>query len=153
MLNVNFQPYRIHEYIFVFGKGGASSGSKIPMKYNPQKIRGIPYTASQGSLGDNWRTRNNNFITENKDGLRHPKTIQKFIRDKEKIHSTQKPVALCKYLIKTYTNENDIVLDNCFGSGTTGVAAKELKRQFIGCELNKEYFDIAVERINRKVLF
>ena len=63
-------------------------------------------------------------------------------------HPTQKPVALCEYLIKTYTNENETVLDNCMGSGTTGVACKNLNRNFIGIELDQTYFDIAMKRIN-----
>ena len=66
---------------------------------------------------------------------------------KGKVHPTQKPVELLEYLIKTYTNENDIVLDNCMGSGSTGVACKNLNRNFIGIEMNEEYFKIAKERI------
>lgn len=69
------------------------------------------------------------------------------LTNQKKLHPTQKPVALCEYLIKTYTNENDIVLDNCMGSGTTGVACKNLNRKFIGIELDKGYFDIACKRI------
>jgi len=64
-----------------------------------------------------------------------------------KLHSTQKPVDLCEYLIKTYTNENDLILDNCMGSGTTCLAAKNLNRQFIGIEKEKKYYDICVERL------
>ena len=69
-------------------------------------------------------------------------------RDKEKLHPTQKPVALCEYLIKTYTNENETVLDNCMGSGSTGVACVNTNRNFVGYELNEKYFEIAVKRIN-----
>jgi site-specific DNA-methyltransferase (adenine-specific) len=80
-----------------------------------------------------------------------PRTVQKFSkdmnRDKTKNHPTQKPVALFEYLIKTYTNEGDLVLDNCMGSGTTGVACKNLNRDFIGIELDEQYFNIAKERI------
>jgi site-specific DNA-methyltransferase (adenine-specific) len=64
------------------------------------------------------------------------------------IHPTQKPVALCEYLIKTYTNEGDLVLDNCIGSGTTAIAAINTNRNYIGFELEKKYYDIALERIN-----
>ena len=66
---------------------------------------------------------------------------------KGKLHPTQKPVSLCEYLIKTYTNENETVLDNCMGSGSTGVACKNLNRKFIGIELDDTYFEIAKERI------
>ena len=76
----------------------------------------------------------------------YPKTILTF-KTERGLHPTQKPVALMEYLIKTYTNENDIVLDFCFGSGTTGVACKNLKRNFIGIEKDEKYFQIAKDRI------
>ena len=75
------------------------------------------------------------------------KQIIKFNHDKNKFHPTQKPVALLEYLIKTYTNENEIVLDNCMGSGSTGVACLNTNRKFIGIELNEKYFEIAKNRI------
>lgn len=80
-------------------------------------------------------------------GERYPIDILKFNRDASRIHPTQKPVALLEYLIKTYTNEGDAVLDNCMGSGSTGVACMNLNRNFIGMELDKKYYDIAKERI------
>ena len=67
--------------------------------------------------------------------------------DKPKVHPTQKPIALLEYLIKTYTNDGAVVLDNCMGSGSTGVACKNLNRNFIGIENNKEYFEIAERRL------
>ena len=88
-------------------------------------------------------------ITKN-DGTRYPRAIQKFSLDKEKFHPTQKPVALLEYLIKTYTNENDWVLDNCMGSGSTGVACVNTNRNFIGIELDEKYFKIAEERIKNQ---
>ena len=91
------------------------------------------------------------IATENT-GTRYPKNTLVFSRDKEKLHSTQKPVALLEYLIKTYTTEGEKVLDNCMGSGSTGVAAKNLNRNFIGIELEKEYFDIAEKRISREII-
>lgn len=84
-------------------------------------------------------------ITENS-GERYPIDIIEYKRDSG-LHPTQKPVALLKYLIKTYTNENDFVLDNCMGSGSTGVAAINTNRRFIGIELDKKYFEIAKSRI------
>lgn len=77
----------------------------------------------------------------------YPKHLIEFSRDREKLHPTQKPVALCEYLIKTYTNEGDLVLDNCCGSGTTLKACKNTKRNFIGFENNKKYFEVAQQRI------
>ena len=76
----------------------------------------------------------------------YPKTLLKF-KTERGLHPTQKPVPLFEYLIKTYTNEGETVLDNCMGSGTTGVACKNLNRNFIGIELNDKYFEIAKERI------
>ncbi len=88
---------------------------------------------------------------------RYPRSIQVFKTDKQKVslHPTQKPVALLEYLIKTYTNENEIVLDFTFGSGSTGVATLNTNRKFIGIEMDEGYFNIAVERIkslNKEVL-
>ena len=146
--NVNYQPFRIHEYIFIFGKGRISNGTRTPMKYNPQKTTGKPYKQKSGRISENWSNSSlHSIITENTTGLRHPKTIQKFNRDKNKFHPTQKPVSLCEYLIKTYTNEGDVVLDNCMGSGTTGVACINLNRKFIGIELDDTYYEIAKNRI------
>ena len=145
--NVNLQPFRVHEYIFIFGKGRVTNGNRIPMKYYPQKTEGKPYKQKSGRMSENWKGGLNNIITDNKDGLRHPKTIQKFNRDRG-YHPTQKPVALLEYLIKTYTNEGETVLDNCMGSGSTGVACVNTNRNFIGYELNEKYFKIAEKRIN-----
>ena len=145
--NVNLQPFRVHEYIFIFGKGRVTNGNRIPMKYYPQKTKGKPYKQKSGRMSENWKGGLNNIITDNKDGLRHPKTIQKFNRDRG-YHPTQKPVALLEYLIKTYTNEGDTVLDNCMGSGSTGVACVNTNRNFIGYELNEKYFEIAEKRLN-----
>lgn len=145
--NVNLQPFRIHEFVFVFGKGRVTNGKRTPMKYFPQKTEGKPYCQKSGRMSENWKGGLGTVITDNKDGLRHPKTIQKFVRDKGGFHPTQKPVALLEYLVKTYTNEGDTVLDNCMGSGSTGVACVNTNRNFIGFELDEHYFDIAKERI------
>ena len=148
--NVNYQPFRIHEMIFIFGKGRVTNGTRTPMKYYPQKTQGEPYCQKSGRVSDNWKGGLGNVITNNESGLRHPKTIQKFNRDKGGLHPTQKPVALLEYLIKTYTNENDLVLDNCMGSGSTGVACVNTNRNFIGIELDEKYFNIAKERIENE---
>ena len=81
-------------------------------------------------------------------GFRYPTQVLKFQRDclKSNLHPTQKPLLLCEYLVKTYTNENDLILDNCAGSGTTLVAAKNLNRRFIGIEKEREYYDICLDR-------
>ena len=133
------QPYKVHEIISIFGK--------TPL-YLPQKTKGKPYVSGKGFSGEI----TNNVIkkqTANM-GTRYPRSIQKFNTEKSKgsKHPTQKPLALMEYLIKTYTNQGDTVLDFCMGSGTTGVACKKLNRNFIGIELDKKYFDIAEKRIN-----
>ena len=148
--NVNLQPFRIHENVFIFGKGRVTNGNRVAMKYNPQKTEGAPYKQSSGKMSENWKGGLKNIITDNKDGKRHPKTIQKFNRDKDGLHPTQKPVALMEYLIKTYTNEGDLVLDNCMGSGSTGVACVNTNRNFIGIELDETYFNIAKARIENE---
>lgn len=143
--NANRMPLRSHEDILVFYK-------KLPV-YNPQKTDGKPYKQKRGSASDVYRGKDL-YITES-DGKRFPLSWNLFKKDKEKLHPTQKPIALMEYLIKTYTNENDTVLDFTMGSGTTGIACKNLNRNFIGIELNKQYFDIAKERIEstNKTLF
>ena len=148
--NVNYQPFRIHENVYFFGKVRVTNGKRTPMKYFPQKTEGKPYCQKSGRMSENWKGGLNNVVTNNESGLRHPKTIQKFIRDKGGFHP-QKPVALMEYLIKTYTNENDLVLDNTMGSGSTGVACVNTNRAFIGIELEKKYYDIAHNRIKEAI--
>lgn len=150
-LNANHAPLKIHENILVFGKGATSPTKKsVSMTYNPQKTKGKPYTSVQGYSGNNYSPTVGNVTVS--DGMRFPTDILRFQRDKEKYHSTQKPVDLLRYLIRTYTNDNNaLILDNCCGSGSTCVAAIREKRNFIGIELNDEYFDIASNRINSEM--
>ena len=82
--------------------------------------------------------------------MRVPSSVQEFNRERG-LHPTQKPVALMEYLIRTYTNHGDVVLDNCMGSGTTGVACVNTNRKFIGMENDETYFNIAQNRINEAV--
>jgi site-specific DNA-methyltransferase (adenine-specific) len=111
--------------------------------------KGKPYTCKKGGLTDNYRKDSkDNIITENK-GERYPLTTLRFSRDKGKLHPTQKPVALMEYLIKTYTNEGETVLDFTMGSGTTGVACVNLARKFIGIEKDEGYFKKAAQRIEK----
>ncbi len=151
-LNFKYQFGKIHEDICVFGSMATSYSKKGNMQYYPQMVSGKAYTQKSGKQ----KTDNNNasvrskidqVVTENK-GERYPNSILEFKRDKSKIHQTQKPVALMEFLIKTYTNENDTVLDFTMGSGTTILAAKNLNRHGIGIELDETYFNIAKKRIN-----
>lgn len=119
---------------------------KNPRVYNPQMTYGNPYTITSGKMGDAFGGEMGNFKTVS-NGDRYPKSILKFGYDKDKLHPTQKPVGLMDYLIKTYTNENELVLDFTMGSGSTGVACVNTNRNFIGIELDENYFEIAKKRI------
>ena len=144
--NVNQQPFRVHEYILIFGKGRVTHGKRTPMKYFPQKTKGDPYTQKSGRISENWKGCLSNIVTENT-GDRHPKTVQKHTRERG-YHPTQKPVSLADLIIKSYTEEGDVVLDTFMGSGSSGVSAKKNYRNYIGIEINKEYYDIAKRRID-----
>jgi site-specific DNA-methyltransferase (adenine-specific) len=138
-LNAKKAPLKNHENVLIFYE-------KQPT-YNLQMRTGFkPYTQKAGRASSNYRPQIGNVITEN-NGDRYPLSVIEFKRDKDKVHPTQKPVALMEYLVKTYTNQGDIVLDNCMGSGTTGVACKNLGRKFIGIEQDPNYFEIARKRI------
>ena len=144
-LLANKQPLKRHEDILVFYK-------KQP-KYNKQFREGKPYfRARQVSKGVGQYSSNElKRIPTTNNGQHNPCSIIEIKGDNKldkNKHPTQKPVALFEYLIKTYTNEGDLVLDNCMGSGTTGVACKNLNRNFIGIELDPKYFKIAENRIN-----
>ena len=120
------------------------------MTYNPQKTDGKPYKAKSGeTTSSNFGKFNGNHHTENKDGKRCPLSVLRFSgeHNRGKQHPTQKPTDLLEWLIKTYAKENETVLDNCMGSGSTGVASVNTNRNFIGIELDKNYFNIAKERI------
>lgn len=119
-------------------------------KYNPQKTKGKPYKTSGGKYKNNKKDvygQDGRVGVENKTGDRHPTSILKFNNPKKSLHSTQKPVALCEWLIKSYSDENDLILDFTMGSGTTGVACKNTNRRFIGVEMDKEIFEIAQKRL------
>lgn len=137
-LNSKKMPLKIHENILIFYKN--------PPIYNPQMRKGFkPYSQKNGRASTNYGSQVNVVTVSN--GERYPIDVIVFDRDKNKLHPTQKPVALLEYLIKTYTNEGQTVLDNCMGSGSTGVACVNTNRNFIGIELEKRYFDISKERI------
>ena len=148
-LNCNFAPMKAHENILIFSKSAACyvKDKSNAMIYNPQMTEGKPYTTTYRGNSTNYDMKWQRQITTVNTGTRYPRDIQVFSHDKEKYHPTQKPVALLEYLICTYTNEGDTVLDNCMGSGSTGVAAMNTNRNFIGIELDENYFRIAEKRI------
>jgi site-specific DNA-methyltransferase (adenine-specific) len=170
-MGAKYSPLKYHEIISVFSK---SSHNYNPQKYkvleiedviklNKNEIKKLFETKDYDRYGkvDKRKTINNpitnkdhignklNRIRNADDGYRNPKSILKINKDiNTNIHPTQKPIALLEYLIKTYTNEGDTVLDFTMGSGSTGVACKNTNRKFIGIEMDKNYFDIAEKRIN-----
>lgn len=140
-LNAKKMPLKNHENILVFYK-------KSP-RYNPQMRFGFkPYKCKQGSGSENWNydKSQGGHVTES-NGERYPLSVIEFNRDKNTVHPTQKPIALLEYLIRTYTNEYETILDNCMGSGSTGVACVNTNREFIGIELDEKYFEISKKRI------
>lgn len=118
--------------------------------YNPQMI--VNKKPSRSGSKNNVVHNNTKGGTPKRSGStdRFPLSIHKFNRDRTGLHPTQKPVALMEYLVKTYTNENETILDFTMGSGSTGVACKNTNRNFIGIELDEKYFNIAKERIEKK---
>jgi site-specific DNA-methyltransferase (adenine-specific) len=150
-LSANKQPLRQHENMYVFKKEQGT--------YNPQKTEGKPYKA--------WETKKNARVgegysapksmkNENK-GDRHPtsiieNTILEHTNPNKPIHRTQKPVSLLEWLIKSYSNEGDVVMDFCMGSGTTGIACLNTKRSFIGIEKDEDIYNLACERIEKHEL-
>lgn len=141
-LNAKKMPLKQHENILVF--------YKKPPVYNAQGLVYSPRVnkRSEKSFGTNYGNSGTENISEY---TNYPNDILKFNYDKEKFHPTQKPVALFEYLIRTYTNEGDIVLDNCMGSGTTAVAALKTGRKFIGFETEPAYIEIANKRIDNEL--
>lgn len=143
-LDANRRPLRCHEDILVFGKS-------MP-KYRPQKWQGTPYKARKRKVSAIYGMQNGTCMANaSEDGLRYPTSIIDIGMDdceyQGRIHPTQKPVKLIEYLIRTYSDEGDVVLDNCMGSGTTAVACMNTGRNYVGYELDKDFYDKAVERI------
>lgn len=147
-LNAKKQPIRRHENISVFYRQQPT--------YNPQWSYGKPYTAKQGNYNStNYSIPKNDNVLTVSDGRRYPTTVLSFkVANTEKqtnvIHPNQKPVALLEYLIRTYTNEGDTVLDATMGSGSTAIAAINTNRNFIGIERDADYFQAATERIRQR---
>lgn len=142
-ITAKYRPIKIHEHILVFSKGTPN--------YYPIMENGEPYSRKTAKSKENNHGFgiNGNVVTENQ-GTRFPKTIRYVKQNwskQQQVHPTQKPVELMEYLIQTYSKEGETVLDSCMGSGTTGVACKNLNRNFIGIEKEEKYFEIAKKRI------
>jgi site-specific DNA-methyltransferase (adenine-specific) len=139
-MNAKVMPLKSHENILVFYR-------KKPT-YNPQMWFSTPYSgfsSETSKIGEVYNKAKSKH-RDNPEGSRYPKTILKFKQEKG-LHPTQKPVELMRYLIRTYSNKNDVILDNTMGSGTTGVACVLENRKFIGIEKDEKYFKVAQDRI------
>jgi len=143
-----YRPMTEHEIVSVFSFGGNAKNANPRMVYNPQGLvkcnkvcKGKKATHSEHRMR----------LTDQQDYIQewtgYPTTILHFSSEGKTVHPTQKPVALMEYLVKTYTNENETVLDFTMGSGTTGVACMNTNRKFIGIEMDDHYFDIGTKRI------
>lgn len=141
------QPLKYHENILVFYKNQPT--------YNPQKWRGLP-NHNQGSIKKDPTTevfKPTRRTDDDLSGEKFPRSIIEISKHSSQLglHPTQKPVELFEYLIKTYTNPGDVVLDNCMGSGTTAIACINTERRFVGFETEKKYFDLSLQRIKSNV--
>lgn len=144
-LNAKKMPLRSHEDICVFYKN--------PPTYKPIMVEGKENHRIGKVKGEKNCKNNNNYgefgRIETEGTLKYPRSVHKFAKHHPPIHPTQKPVELCEYLLKTYSNENDLVLDNCFGSGSTLIAAQNTNRQFVGIEQENVYFQLTKARIEK----
>ena len=151
VFNCKNAPQKNFENIMIFSNGTIANGSNKKMPYFPQGLIDVSITKKNqrkvsdvGTIANRPSRKNGSEYTQTK--TNYPRQIIKF-NNEQGLHPTQKPVALLEYLIKTYTQENETVLDFTMGSGSTGVAAKNTSRKFIGIELDDKYFSIAKERI------
>ena len=159
-LLANYRQMKETEDVVIFSPGGAAAASRYGknMTYNPQgliekkvKKKNNPKRLGKFLHNPEHMGENNKLLHESEyeqKWTNYPSEIIEFGLDRDVIHPTQKPVALMEYLIKTYSNEGETVLDNCMGSGTTGVAAVKCNRKFIGIEADADYFTKASERID-----
>ena len=159
--NSNYRPMNQYEDILVFSKANASVGGKNnSMIYNPQGLILLNKTKKnhanrQGLIADDTNNlgNKNSLLQEGSEYIQkftnYPSNVIYFDVEHKRLHPTQKPTKLLEYLIKTYSNENDAILDNCMGSGSTGVACVNTNRNFIGIEKDEKYFEIAKDRIEK----
>lgn len=151
-VNANNRPMTAYEEIMVFSKAATANGSKNKMLYNPQGL--IPKTTVRHDNGSRFGTmagkRPSHQEITISEYTNYPCDVLEFASETNPVHPTQKPIPLIEYLIRTYSNEGDTILDNCMGSGTTGCAAVRANRNFIGIELDTKYFEIAKSRIENE---
>ncbi|HZK21087.1 MAG TPA: site-specific DNA-methyltransferase [Oscillospiraceae bacterium] len=152
-VNAKNRPMTSFEEVLVFSKGNTANGSINKMKYHPQglvpthivnKDNGSRFGSMAGKRPGHKKETIQNFTN-------YPHDVLHFDSVGKSVHPTQKPVALFEYLIKTYTNEDEVVLDNCMGSGTTAIACINTNRNYIGFELDETYFEVAQKRIEKLI--
>ena len=145
-MNLKKRAGKLTENICVFYKNQPTYNPQM-VKHEGKLVKNSPKAKFNSEVSSKWDRRITPYVDT---GYRYPCDILEFRREKlgSTLHPTQKPLALIEYLVKTYSNEGDVILDNCMGSGTTGVAAKRLQRDFIGIELDEKYFEIAKKRID-----
>lgn len=150
-VNAKNRPMTQYEEICVFSFATTANGSKNKMFYNPQGLKEVDIKVNCGNsqFGTVAGKRPSHKGSVHRRFTNYPTDVLYFESDKERYHTNQKPIKLCEFLIKTYTNEGGLVLDNCMGSGTTGVACVNTSRRFIGIENNKEYYKMANGRIKK----
>lgn len=149
-LTAKLKPMQNHEDILIFSKANTANCNKNNMLYIPQLEKREKVRKYKKEADSDIYARKNTTSIEYTTDFKYPKSILEIsnANQKNKLHPTQKPLELMKYLIKTYSNEDDVVMDNCMGSNTTGLACKELNRQYIGIEKEKAYYDISVKRVS-----
>lgn len=150
-VNAKNRPMTAFEEIMVFSKGSTANGSKVKMKYYPQGLiakKTVRHDKSGTKFGTMAGKRPSHQMTVVSEFCNYPFDVLQFDSVSKPQHPTQKPIELLEYLIKTYTNEGEVVLDNCMGSGSTCVAAANTGRHYIGLELDPGYFEIAKKRIS-----
>ena len=145
-MNLKKRAGKLTENICVFYKNQPTYNPQM-VKHEGKLVKNSPKAKFNSEVSSKWDRRITPYVDT---GYRYPCDILEFRREKlgSTLHPTQKPLALIEYLVKTYSNEGDVILDSCMGSGTTGVATKRLQRDFIGIELNEKYFEIAKKRID-----
>jgi len=148
-LEAKNKPMRKHENILIFSKGASANGCKNRITYNPQGLVKVERYNRNSTDTDNYGSRKNRPVglVTKQEYTNYPTTIWEFGSEGKTIHPTQKPLSLMKEIIATYSDENDYVLDNTMGVGTTCLGAKELNRKFIGIEKEVKYYDLAVARV------
>lgn len=140
-LNANRQPMKAHEDVIVFGNGAVD--------YYPQMAQGKAYRATRGAVGGHVQDKTvGGYVTKNT-GSRYPRTVLRFASAKNPVHPTEKPIGLMRYLIETYSNAGDLILDFFCGAGTTLDAARQTGRRFIGCDNDNQWIVYSHKRLER----